>query len=169
MDNGLWDFPFRQPRTLPPAFANYFWQIPFGPEWCCKWNKTVGGKKQSMIKGIFFGLLRTYCKLSIHGGRPCFLPGTGPMRSRVLRWLLFDSNRKRRQNSVLKSLERESALFFPPTKENTSINKGRDGRHCRNPRSAQYELMDENNAVKSTCLGSECGACQNLQGTKAGI
>ena len=36
-------------------------------------------KNQSMIKGIFFGLLRTYCKLYIHRGRPCFLPVTGPM------------------------------------------------------------------------------------------
>lgn len=82
-----------------------------------------------MIKGIFFGLLRTYCKLSIHGGRPCFLPGTGPMWSRVLRWLLFDSNRKRRQNSVFKSLEREFALFFPPHK-GKYVYKQRKGRQA---------------------------------------
>lgn len=36
-------------------------------------------KNQNMIKGIFFGLLRTYCKLSIHEGRPPFLPVMAPM------------------------------------------------------------------------------------------
>lgn len=32
-----------------------------------------------MIKGIFFGLLRTYCKLYIHKVRPHFLPVMDPM------------------------------------------------------------------------------------------
>lgn len=71
------------------------------------------------------------------------------MWSRVLRWLLFDSNRKRRQNSVFVSLKRESALFFPH--EEKYVYKQRKGHQALPPpHSAQCELMGENNAVKST-------------------
>lgn len=99
----LWDFLPRQPWKLPAAFANYYWQIPLGPEWCFKWNKTVrktehDEKSSSLLFPFFF--LRGDYKLYTHKVR-YMLPVRDKfhVKLRALKQTLFDSKRKGRQNS----------------------------------------------------------------------